>query len=120
TLQPGKYLYRLKQVDFDGQYEYSKEVEIEIGLPLEFSLEQNYPNPFNPVTKIKFALPIAGNVDLSIYNSIGEKVETVTNQFFEAGYHQLEWKADKYSSGVYFYRIESGSFSSVKKMMLIK
>ncbi|MEB2355265.1 MAG: T9SS type A sorting domain-containing protein, partial [Ignavibacteriales bacterium] len=87
---------------------------------LEFGLDQNYPNPFNPVTTIKFALPVSGNVNLSIYNSIGEKVVTLANQYYDAGYHQIEWKADKYSSGVYYYRIEAGVYNSVKKMMLIK
>ncbi|MDT3697215.1 MAG: choice-of-anchor D domain-containing protein [Ignavibacterium sp.] len=116
----GKYIYRLKQIDFDGQFKYSNEIEIEVGLPLEFGLDQNYPNPFNPVTTIKFALPVSGNVNLSIYNSIGEKVVTLANQYYDAGYHQIEWKADKYSSGVYYYRIEAGVYNSVKKMMLIK
>lgn len=116
----GKYVYRLKQIDFNGEFEYSNEIEIEVGKPLNFSLEQNYPNPFNPVTTIKFALPVSGNVNISIYNSLGEKVETLTNQFLEAGYHKIEWKANNYSSGVYYYRIESGKYSDVKKMILLK
>ncbi len=119
-LEPGKYLYRLKQIDFNGEFEYSNEIEIEVGTPLNFSLEQNFPNPFNPVTTIKFALPVSGNINLSIYNSLGEKVETLTNQFLEAGYHKIEWRANNYSSGVYYYRIESENFSDVKKMLLLK
>jgi outer membrane protein assembly factor BamB len=120
NITSGKYSYRLKQIDFNGEYEYSKEIEVEVGTPLSFSLEQNYPNPFNPVTTIKFALPVSGNVNLSIYNSLGENIETLTNQFFEAGYHQIELKASNYSSGVYYYRIESEKFSDVKKMLLLK
>jgi len=119
-LEPGKYLYRLKQIDFNGEFEYSDEIEIELGTPLNFSLEQNFPNPFNPVTTIKFALPVSGNINLSIYNSLGEKVETLPNQFLEAGYHKIEWRANNYSSGVYYYRIESENFSDVKKMLLLK
>jgi outer membrane protein assembly factor BamB len=116
----GKYLYRLKQIDFNGEFEYSKEIEIEIGTPLNFSLAQNFPNPFNPITVIKFALPVSGNINLSVYNSLGEKVETLINHFFEAGYHQLEWNASDYSSGVYYYRIETEKFNDVKKMLLLK
>ncbi|MFZ1517833.1 MAG: choice-of-anchor D domain-containing protein [Ignavibacteriaceae bacterium] len=119
-IEPGKYLYRLKQIDFNGEFEYSNEIEIEVGAPLNFSLEQNFPNPFNPATTIKFALPVSGNVNISIYNSLGEKVETLTNQFMEAGYYKIDWRASSYSSGVYYYRIESEKYSDVKKMLLLK
>ncbi|HQI41038.1 MAG: hypothetical protein B6D44_14695 [Ignavibacteriales bacterium UTCHB2] len=120
NVKAGKYQYRLKQIDFDGSFEYSNIIEVDVNTPAEYSLEQNYPNPFNPVTTIKFSLPVSGNVNLSVYNSLGEKVETLANQYFEAGHHQIIWKADKYSSGVYYYRIEAGNYNSVKKMMLIK
>ncbi|MDY0083639.1 MAG: T9SS type A sorting domain-containing protein [Ignavibacteriaceae bacterium] len=120
NVEAGKYQYRVKQIDFNGIFKYSDVIEVDINTPSEFSLDQNYPNPFNPVTTIKFALPVSGNANLSVYNSLGEKVETLVNQYFDAGYYQVEWKADKYSSGVYYYRIESGNFNSVKKMMLIK
>jgi outer membrane protein assembly factor BamB len=116
----GKYLYRLKQIDFNGEFAYSKEIEIEVGTPINYNLEQNFPNPFNPITVIKFALPVSGNINLSVYNSIGEKVETLTNHFFEAGYHQIEWNASDYSSGVYYYRIETEKFNDVKKMLILK
>ena len=115
-----KYVYRLKQIDFNGEFQYSNEIEIEVGKPLNFSLDQNYPNPFNPVTTINFALPVSGYVNLSVYNSLGEKVETLTNEFLDAGYHKIEWKANNYSSGVYYYRIESEKYSDVKKMILLK
>ncbi len=120
NVEAGKYQYRLKQIDFNGIFKYSDVIEVDINTPSEFSLNQNYPNPFNPVTTIKFTLPVSGNANLSVYNSLGEKVETLVNQYFDAGYYQVEWKADKYSSGVYYYRIESGNYNSVKKMMLIK
>jgi hypothetical protein len=95
-------------------------VENDIAAVNNFELYQNYPNPFNPVTKIKFALPVSGIVNLSIYNSLGEKVETLTNQNYKVDYNQIEWKANKYSSGVYYFRIEMDNFSSVRKMLLIK
>ena len=116
----GKYFYRLKQIDHDGTFEYSNEIEVEIGNPINFALEQNYPNPFNPTTTIKFAIPVSGNIILSIFNSIGEKVETLHNGFLESGYHKLDWNASSYSSGIYFYRLEAENFNSVKKMILIK
>jgi len=116
----GNYLYRLKQIDYDGTFEYSNEVEINVGIPLNFSVDQNFPNPFNPLTTIKFAIPISGNVKISIFNSLGENVETLLDKFFNAGYHTIDWNASKYSSGVYYYRLESGKYSEVKKMILLK
>ncbi|HEX7358339.1 MAG TPA: choice-of-anchor D domain-containing protein [Ignavibacteriaceae bacterium] len=116
----GKYYYRLKQIDFNGSFEYSNEIEIEIGNPITYSLEQNYPNPFNPVTTIKFATPSTGKISLTIYNSIGEKITTLVDGIVEAGFHKINWNASSYSSGVYFYKLEGNSFSQVKKMILIK
>ncbi|MGE5364801.1 MAG: discoidin domain-containing protein, partial [Bacteroidota bacterium] len=89
-------------------------------LPKEFSLEQNYPNPFNPSTKISFSLPVASNVKLTIFNSIGEVVRELTNNHFEAGSHQMEFNASGLASGIYLYRIETASFTQTKKMMLMK
>jgi hypothetical protein len=120
NLTAGRYQYRLKQIDYDGTFKYSNEIEVEIGNPINFALEQNYPNPFNPVTTIKFAIPISGNINLSIFNSIGEKVETLYNGFLESGFYKLDWNANKYSSGIYFYRLDAENFHSVKKMILLK
>ena len=115
-----KTYYRLKQVDFDGSFEYSSSVEVDGVIPAEFSLKQNYPNPFNPSTKIGFTLPSESNVKISIYNLIGQKVAEVVNSKFTAGNHSIDFNGSNLSSGIYLYKIEAGSFSSVKKMQLIK
>jgi len=89
-------------------------------LPKEFVLEQNYPNPFNPSTTISFALPKQSNVKLIVYNSIGEEVAVLINGIMPAGYHKVNFNAADLSSGLYFYKIITGDFIDVKKMMLIK
>jgi len=91
-----------------------------IDLPTEYNLAQNYPNPFNPATVIKYSIPEKVNVRINIYNSLGEKIEELVNQVQEAGTYELEWKAVKYSSGVYFYQLITEKYSSVKKMILTK
>ncbi len=84
------------------------------------NLSQNYPNPFNPSTKIKFAIPKESNVDLSIYNVVGELVVTLVNEHLNAGYHEYEFNASKLSSGIYIYRIKADDFVETKKMVLLK
>jgi pectinesterase len=116
----GESVYRLKQVDLDGTYKYTGQVTVNITSPKEFSLDQNYPNPFNPATTIKYSVPADAKVTLSVYNLIGEKVAVLVNQVVKAGNHEVAFNASKLSSGVYFYKMEGGSFTSVKKMVLIK
>ena len=118
--KPGNYLYRLKQIDFDGSYTYSQIVEANISSPIDFALYQNYPNPFNPSTTIKFALPKIANVELSVYNSLGEKVADVFKGELKEGYHEIEFRAESLASGIYFYRLKSDNFISIKKMVLMK
>jgi hypothetical protein len=89
-------------------------------LPVVYQLKQNYPNPFNPKTIINYELPITKNVDLSIYNILGEKVVTLISARKEAGYHQVEWNASGIASGVYYYMINAGEFQDVKKMILLR
>ncbi len=89
-------------------------------LPKQFSLSQNYPNPFNPSTTIRFALPQQTLVQLDVYNLLGEKVAELINTEMPAGYHQTVLDASSLSSGVYFYRIQAGTFISTKKLMLLK
>ncbi|MBK7630313.1 MAG: T9SS type A sorting domain-containing protein [Ignavibacteriales bacterium] len=115
-----KQYFRLKQVDFNGAFEYSSSVEVEGITPTIFSLKQNYPNPFNPTTKIGFTLPTESNVKISIYNLIGQKVDEIVNSKFSAGNHSVAFNADNLSSGIYLYKIEAGNFTSVKKMQLMK
>jgi hypothetical protein len=118
-LGSSKFKYRLKQIDNDGQYEYSDAVEVML-IPVEYTLYQNYPNPFNPSTKIKFALPEAGKVVLKIYDMTGAEVAELVNTDYEAGYYEIELNASNLASGVYLYRLQSNGFSQVKKLMLLK
>jgi hypothetical protein len=114
-----KFQYRLKQVDTDGKFEYSDVVEVEI-VPTEFELSQNYPNPFNPSTTIRFSLPKQTQLKLSLYNMLGEFVETLAEGTYDVGYHKVVVNASDLSSGMYVYRIESNDFVQTKKMMLLK
>lgn len=120
NLGTGNYSYRLKQVDFDGTSEYSKVVEVEIETPNNFELSQNYPNPFNPTTSIKFNLPEAGNVKLTVYNLLGQEVKSLVNGFRTAGTYTINFDASKLSSGIYLYKIEMNNFTQVRKMTLLK
>jgi len=126
----GKYAYRLKQIDTDDKFEYSKVIKVKIGSPVKFGLNQNYPHPFNPVTKIGYFLPQPGNVKLSIYNLLGEKVTKLVNGVKESGVHTINFSAVggsasggtafRLESGVYIYKIEANGFIQSKKMTLIK
>ncbi|MDP1676449.1 MAG: ice-binding family protein [Bacteroidota bacterium] len=125
NLSSGKYFYRLKQIDRDGKFEYSKSVEVTIGQAVkEFGLVQNYPNPFNPSTQIQYSLQNASQVSLKVYNSLGVEVATLVNANQEAGSYNVSFNANNgvrsLSSGVYFYRLEAGSFVSTKKFILMK
>ena len=119
-LTVGKYQYRLKQIDYDGSFEYSKKVSVEISRPFEFSLEQNYPNPFNPSTTIQFSIPSEGVIKLTVLNIIGEEIETLVNEYKTEGTHQVIFNAENIPSGIYFYKLDSGSFTQTRKMILIK
>ena len=118
--------YRLKQVDFDGSYEYSDIVEVEVLGNLSYELAQNYPNPFNPITNISYTLPAESQVKLSIYNTLGELVETIVNEKQDAGKYDAVWNARNHPSGVYIYTLDAVSLSGNKqtklsrKMLLLK
>jgi hypothetical protein len=114
-----KFFYRLKQVDNDGQFEYSDLVKVEV-IPNKFGLSQNYPNPFNPGTTIRFSIPEAGNVKLNVFNSLGEEVANLADEFREAGIYNINFDAKNLSSGMYIYRIEAGNFVQTRKMTLLK
>lgn len=120
NLSAGNYTYRLKQVDFNGTFSYSSEVNVDVTTPLQFELAQNYPNPFNPSTTINFTLPQNSNVTLKIYNALGEEVKSLVNRFMESGVHTVNFNANDLNSGIYFYRLEAGQYSEVRKMTLIK
>jgi hypothetical protein len=91
-----------------------------LAVPKSFALHQNYPNPFNPVTMINYQLPVINDVELSVYNLLGQKVATLVNERQQAGYHNVEWDASGFASGVYYYRLEAGEFQDVKKMILLR
>ncbi len=116
----GKYLYRLKQIDIDGTFEYSDEVEINLGSPNNFELAQNYPNPFNPTTSISYSIPNDALVTLAIYDALGKEVAVLENGFRTAGNYSHTFDASNLSSGMYFYTIRSGNFVQTKKMLLMK
>jgi Secretion system C-terminal sorting domain/Cytochrome c554 and c-prime len=89
-------------------------------LPKSYSLSQNFPNPFNPTTQIRFTIPDAGNVKLTVYDAIGREVGVIVNDNLAAGTYNYTWNAGSFASGIYFYRIEAKNFVMVKKMVLIK
>ena len=121
----GNCSYRLKQIDFNGTYEYSQVVNLGFTIPIEFALEQNYPNPFNPTTNIVYSVPVKSKVTLEVYNLIGQKIITLVEGEVVAGKHSAQFNASSMSSGIYFFKLtaigENGSqFSSSKKMTLLK
>jgi len=120
-LTTGKYNYRLKQIDFNGNFEYfNLSNEVGIGIPENYSLSQNYPNPFNPSTKISYELPMDGMVSLRLFDMAGREVASIVNEVQNAGYYTVNFNASSLSSGVYFYTISSNNFIATKKLMLVK
>jgi len=120
-LLPGNYRYRLKQVDYNGNFEYFNLTnEIIIGLPDKYSLSQNYPNPFNPTTNINFSISADANVLLNIFDISGKQVMTVLNEHKSAGQYSVQVNGGNLSSGIYYYKIKAGDFTAIKKMTLIK
>jgi hypothetical protein len=114
------YTYRLKQMDFDGSFEYSNEVNVEVLTPGSFELSQNYPNPFNPSTTIKYSLPENSFVNLAVYNLLGEKVRTLVNEVQNAGNYNLNFDASGLTSGTYVYSLSTASGTLTQKMVLLK
>ncbi len=144
-LLTGRYLYRLKQIDYDGAITYSNEVEVTINAPEKFELSQNYPNPFNPITKIKYTIPssviLSSSKDdgtkvtlrqaqsdiyttLKVYDVIGNEVATLVDEYKEAGSYEISFDGSFLSSGVYFYKLEvkedKSLYTEIKKMILMK
>jgi len=120
-LLTGKYNFRIKQVDYNGNFEYfSLESDVNIAPPNKFEVSQNYPNPSNPKSKIDYQLPVDGKVSIKIYNLLGQEVASLVNELKPAGYHTAEFDGSSLASGVYFYRIEAGDYKQVKKMILVK
>ncbi len=116
----GIYSYRLKQIDFDGTFKYSKIVEMNVNVPSQFTLSQNYPNPFNPTTTIDYSITKDGNVSLKVYNTLGQQIASLVNGNLKAGEYHLTFDASELASGIYYYRLDSDSKMLVKKMILLK
>ena len=121
-LTPGKYSYRIKQIDKNGSFAYTDAKEVEVGLaPKVFTLSQNYPNPFNPTTTIEFTLETDGHVLLKLYDAIGREVTTLVNEERKAGYYQsVTVDASRFGSGMYVYRLEGNGKVLTRKMLLVK
>jgi len=116
----GKVYYRLKQVDYNGSYNYSNVIEA-TGISIsQMELEQNYPNPFNPATTINYKLSNDGYVSLKIFNSLGEEVTKLVNEFQKAGNHKIVFDGKELPSGMYVYKLTSGNYTESKKMLLLK
>jgi len=122
-LLPGHYVFRLKQIDFDGGYFFSESIDVIVNLPQKFSLMQNYPNPFNGGTSIEYALPKSSRVRLEIVNLQGRVVKSLLDREQEGGIHRVYWdgKDDagyEVATGLYFYHLKTGDFTDAKKLVL--
>ena len=139
NLTPGRYVYRMKQIDNDGSFKYYGNAEVELLPPLIFALDQNFPNPFNPITTMAFSVPEQTAVTLKVYDLLGKEVATLmNNEIIAAGNHSKQWNAEGLPSGVYFYRLsvvpsarrdlvptegrngQAGTFIETKKLILLK
>lgn len=136
-LQPNIYSYRLRQIEYNGDSKYIAQLNVRInkttsvqnldsGIPKEFILEQNYPNPFNPATSIRYTIPKESSVNISVYNSLGERVATLVDKIVSPGVYEKMWNASRYASGAYFYVMNISSMDGTsqlrfsKKMILLK
>ena len=120
ALSAGQYYYRLKQVDYDGTYEYSSIVKAIVQAPSNYVLSQAYPNPFNPTTTIEFSLKESGFVKLMVYNTLGQEVARLVNDNMVAGKHKVMFDAKNLASGMYIYKINVNGFTSARKIVLMK
>jgi Secretion system C-terminal sorting domain len=112
--------YRLKQIDTDGQYQYSDIVSVEIATPIQFELKQNFPNPFNPATNITYNLPADGFVTIKVYDIVGSEIATLVNEEKKAGSYLVKFDGADLSSGVYICTMSGSSFIKSIKMLMIK
>lgn len=109
--------FLLDDLSFEGT---ATAVKSQKNNPTQFDLKQNYPNPFNPNTTISYYLPVRSAVKITVHNLVGEKIAELVNGIIDAGNHDILFNAGKLPSGVYFYKIEAGSFVQTKKMLLLK
>lgn len=121
----GQYFYRLKQIDFDGTYEFSDTLEVNVGVSRQFSLCQNHPNPFNSATTISFYLPEPGKVELIVYNISGQEVIRLVDGFLSSGSHKADWdgknsEGQAVGSGIYYYKLDTPTDSQLRRMVLLR
>lgn len=125
NIRKGIYRYRLKQIDFNGNFEYHYlKSDVIIEAPEKFKISQNQPNPFNSKTRINFELPDDSKVNVQIFDMLGREIANLENEFMHAGYHSSEFDGSNLSSGIYFYRIiidnKEKIQSKTMKMLMIK
>ena len=120
TVHSGVYYYRLKQIDYDGSFEYLNVAALDLGMPGGFLLEQNYPNPFNPKTIINYQISKEGLVILKLYDVLGKEIKTLINDQKSSGNYSVELDASELPSGIYYYQLVAGSYSSTKKLIVLK
>jgi spore germination protein YaaH len=122
--KPGTYAYRLRQIDRNGAFRYSTEIQVTVSaVAQQFSLEQNYPNPFNPVTTIQFTIPdgsVRQPVSLIVYDMLGREMAVLINGSLEPGIHSVQWDASRSASGIYFYTLRTSGYTDTKRMILVK
>jgi len=125
-IQIGRYDYRLKQIDTNGDFAFSQVLSVEIISPNDFQLSQNYPNPFNPETVIQYQLRTSSEVEITVYNSLGRKIRMLVNETKDAGKHQIKWDSKNASgkaaaSGIYYYTLKiDGKALFTRQMLLLK
>ena len=119
-ISSGVYIYRIKQMDYDGSYAYSKEVNVDYSFPSDFVIYQNYPNPFNPSTNITFSIPLKTNIRLAVMDILGREVCQLYKGELSQGLHSFQFDGSRMSSGTYFVRLESGAFNKTIKIQLMK
>jgi hypothetical protein len=125
NLQTGKYSYRLKQIDYNGNYKYyNLNNIIDIGLPSKIILSQNYPNPFNPVTKIDYQIPVESKVSMIVYDMLGREISRLVDEQQKAGFYTVQFNTNNFASGIYFYRLITNAGGQqqmlTKKLSIIK
>ena len=118
-LPTGTYSLRLKQIDFDGSFEYSEVIEATIG-GTDYHLAQSYPNPFNPQAQIPYTLPIRSHVRLEVFDLLGRSVRVLVNEELSAGSYTTRFDALHLSNGTYVYRLTAGGYSESRRMVLVK
>lgn len=119
-IKSDKIYYRLKQIDYNGDESYTTEVMVDIKIPQEFILHQNFPNPFNPTTSLQYAIGSRQFVTLKVYDLLGREIATLVNEEKLPGFYEIEFNATNLPSGTYFYKLQAGNYSEIKKMILLK